>query len=49
MKFDFLVYSDTNGTYRRLFVGTFAACLDYVAANPRGPFGGSTHIKGRAA
>ncbi len=49
MKFDCIAYSMIDGTCRGLFVGTWAACSAYVLANPRGPFGGSTHIKVRGA
>ena len=45
--FDHIAYSNIDGRCRALFVGSWAACLDYVTANPRGPFGGSTHIRVR--
>jgi hypothetical protein len=45
--FDHIVYSDISGACRNLFVGSWKACLDYVTANPRGPFGGSTHVRVR--
>lgn len=44
-QFDHIVYSLIEGTARTLFRGTWGACVDYVGKNPRGPFGGSTHIK----
>ena len=45
--FDHIAYANIDGRCRALFVGSWAACRDYVTANPRGPFGGSTHIRVR--
>lgn len=47
--FDHIVYSTIDGRCRLLLVGTWGACVAYVSDNPRGPFGGSTHIRPRAA
>lgn len=44
-QFDHIVYSLIEGTAKPLLRGTWGACVDYVGQNPRGPFGGSTHIR----